>query len=102
MVRKIFGKYWENCQNLEKVPVPIGQICLFCEEPIQRYHSGEMINDGTTAVHRECLVRQVVGSIGHQQKKCSCYGGNEEDPSGLSKRQAAILACQYFDRMYKI
>lgn len=43
--------------------------------------------------HRECLLRGVIGSVGHQEGKCSCYGGTEEDPPGMTKREAATAAC---------
>ncbi len=38
----------------------------------------------------------MIGSIGHQQKKCPCYGGSYEDPPEMSKREAAQLAVDYF------
>jgi hypothetical protein len=41
-------------------------------------------------------MRQLVGSISHQLKKCSCYGGDWEDPPELTKREAARLASEEY------
>lgn len=46
--------------------------------------------------HRDCLLRMVIGSAGHQRGACSCFGGTEEDPPGLSVREAARAAADYF------
>ncbi len=100
-----FGKKpWSRmCQGLEKVPTPVGEECLHCDEVITAQDEGEMMvqSDGTTArwrpIHRECLIRSVIGSRGHQKGLCSCYGGTEEDPEGMTKREAALAACFYFE-----
>jgi hypothetical protein len=94
------GRPWNRLiDNTEHVATPVGQLCLYCDEAIVEGDEGQMVFsfDGAKPVHRECLVRQVVGSIGHQLKRCSCYGGNEEDPPGMTRRQAAIAACKYFE-----
>mgnify|MGYP001602716130 CR=1 FL=1 len=98
-MNKWFGdKPWgQICNSLEQVPAPIGELCLFCEELIAQGDDGELIcsGDGLKPVHRECLLRMVVGSIEHQQGRCSCHGGNEEVK--LSKRESAIAATKYFE-----
>jgi hypothetical protein len=63
--------------------------CLFCEEPLLHGEKVIPINDGRDQVHQECMMRQVVGSVGHQNGTCHCHGGNQEDPPGLTKREAA-------------
>ncbi len=96
-----FGKApWSKmCLQMEQVDVPVGEICLHCDETIKENDEGEMIGslEGLRPIHRECLIRSLVGSIGHQQHKCSCFGGNEEDPTNVSKREAARIAANYFD-----
>lgn len=47
-------------------------------------------------VHKECLIRMVSGSKGHILKKCSCYGGTEEDPPEMTLRQAAVAAAEAY------
>lgn len=63
-------------------------LCEFCEEELLE---GE--NFGKRC-HRECLIRAVAGSVGHQMGLCSCNGGPDilHDPPGLSKRDAARAA----------
>lgn len=97
-----FGSEWPD--DLPKTSQPVGVHCLNCNEPILENESGVRIvyigeeRTGFAYQHRECHLRGVFGSVGHQQKKCSCYGGSEEDPPGLTKRQAAIAAVQlYYD-----
>lgn len=60
--------------------------CRHCKEPIL---PGEQSNDG---LHIECLTRITAGSVGHQMGVCACYGGDMDDPSGMSVRQAAKAA----------
>jgi hypothetical protein len=72
--------------------------CLHCDEPIgaaERVHM--MTTYSCMAMHLACLVRNIVGSIAHQQKQCSCYGGTDsDDPPGVSKFQAARDAAKYY------
>ncbi len=90
-------------------PTPVGQPCLWCKEPIQEGDKGVVMpNVSGIAIaeakvsleptHYECLMRQILGSVGHQKGLCSCYGGTEEDPPGLSKREAACAAYQHSRR----
>lgn len=98
---KKHGRFGEGgwCAGWDRVETPIGEPCLHCEEPIGAGDSGE--TTGYVAIgqppkyvpqHKECLVRRIVGSVGHQLKKCSCHGGDYEDPPGLTKREAALCA----------
>lgn len=75
--------------------------CLRCAEDVLK-GEGQAVVHITSAgheirfIHTECAVRGVVGSVGHQMKKCPCFGGTEEDPEGLSDREAAQMAMDYF------
>ncbi len=66
--------------------------CSYCEEPITRDevigYRVVILAAGEIA-HIECVMRNVVGSVGHQLGRCPCYGGVEEDPPGLTLRQGA-------------
>ena len=92
---KYFGPERFKKPDEELVPVPIGETCHHCGEGFLEGDMGE-IDLGGNAFHHECTIRLVAGSLGHQRKKCSCYGGTEEDPEGLSKREAAKEAAAYF------
>jgi hypothetical protein len=75
-------------------------LCLWCGEPVlpdDRQESVALIRASATGPepavrHYECAARVVVGSVGHQMRCCSCYGGTEEDPPGLTLRESAVLA----------
>jgi hypothetical protein len=77
-------------------------ICHHCKEPILVTESGVVMSllslDGAELIaqHRECHLRQVFGSVGHQLGKCSCRGGSEDDPPGLTTRDAALAAVNLF------
>ncbi len=96
---RIFGVTRHD--HLEIVPTPTGQ-CDWCDEPIVEGDVGmvmdrlDLVSTTDSYWHIECLMRSIVGSLGHQKKTCSCHGGNEEDPPELSAREAAKAAYQYF------
>lgn len=95
---KAFGKPWAH-EEMEIIPTPVGQRCIHCDEPIAADDQGVVMpyfppvnGVDEVAQHRECFLRKIFGSVGHQRKTCSCYGGTEEDPPGLSVREAAKAA----------
>ena len=103
---KWFGKSWGApiCTKESHAETPVGEPCQWCEEPIEEDECGlliptvvEWLDDKTARevfkpTHQECLLREVIGSVGHLQKLCSCYGGEMEDPPGMTKREAAKAA----------
>lgn len=68
--------------------------CAYCDEPIEAgeaFPLERLPNLGN--LHRECVIRVVVGSSAHQLGQCGCYGGTaDERNSGITLRQDAILA----------
>ena len=56
--------------------------CGHCEEPLLPYERQ------VDHFHLECISRMILGSVGHQLRRCPCHGGTEEDPPGVSKREA--------------
>jgi hypothetical protein len=83
-----------------QVAPPIGQACLLCGEAIAEGDIGTI--DGADQVtHYECRMRGVIGSVGHQLRRCSCFGGTEEDPPGMSRRQAAQAACALWETIQR-
>lgn len=75
---------------------PVGAECCHCDEPIAKGDDGWIYANGPVA-HRECYLRQIVGSVAHQQRLCSCFGGVGCDEEGLTKRQAAKAALDYWE-----
>ncbi len=102
-MNKWFGENWGApcCTPGDHVPTPIGIPCAHCDEPIEIKDQGMMIdNFGEPSVlpwHLDCFLRSVVGSVGHLNKKCHCFGGTEEDPPNMSKREAASAAVRLFN-----
>jgi hypothetical protein len=75
--------------------------CLWCKDPVtagEEYEERPMVgSEGprTGYIHFECAARMSLGSLGHLRGNCSCYGGKEDDPVGISRRQAARAALRY-------
>jgi hypothetical protein len=85
------------------VATPVGAECNWCGEAIAEGESGVImpfvrmnLEATTLALHRECHLRQIFGSVGHQQGTCSCFGGEREDPAEMTRRQAASAAVALF------
>lgn len=73
--------------------------CLHCGEPI--IDGDPIVPNAGEPLHNVCFTRMLVGSVGHQRKRCSCFGGTEEDPPNLTKRQAAIAAAYFFEGVHQ-
>lgn len=70
--------------------------CPHCDEPVTPRERFVAVNDGRDRFHRECFIRMLAGSAGHQMGECRCFGGTRRDPPGLTLRQAAVLAYDTF------
>lgn len=101
-----FGENWgaPMLEDMAHVETPVGVACFHCSEPIALGDWGlfqtVVGEDGARLlpIHRECNLRMVIGSVGHQRRTCSCYvspGDDQED--GLSLREAALASCRVFD-----
>lgn len=65
-----------------------------CHEDDSDWHV--FLTDCRRILHFACQVRMIAGSLAHQQGRCSCYGGVDEDPPGLTLRQGALVALGYW------
>jgi hypothetical protein len=78
--------------------------CPHCDEPIAENDDVRFITDGSTGedtrFHAECVLRVIVGSVGHQKRNCSCYGRVDMSEEGLTKREAARRADEWFRTHY--
>jgi hypothetical protein len=93
---RFFGPRKFLKQDEEHVPTPLGVECVYCLEAIKEGDMGTITGAGQ-AMHYECGMRGIVGSLAHQLQKCQCFGGDGEDPPGMSVRQAAIASCRQSD-----
>ncbi len=98
---RFFGEPWGApiCDDLEQADVPVGQECGWCGEAIVFDDYGLLLPGPIeVAYHYPCYMRTIIGSVGHQRKTCSCYGGSEEDPEGMTSRQAAEAALEEYEQ----
>lgn len=93
----------------DPVATPLGATCGHCDEPIEPGDDGWILpyigdpgDPPWLAYHRACNLRNVIGSVAHQQHRCMCFvpGSMEEDDPKLTRRQAAEAAMAYFYRMH--
>lgn len=97
---QLFGEPWNTLTKaLVQVQAPVGELCTGCDERIAEGETGIVmphIDDKNVAwmrpQHKECFLRGVLGSVGHQLEVCTCAGKTYEDPPGMTKRQAAVAS----------
>jgi hypothetical protein len=89
---------------IERAPIPTGERCARCEEPIAGTEFGffipgisQSINGGYShcdlVFHEECHLRGIFGSVEHQMKP-TCDRTCKDDPS-LTRREAAKAAVEF-------
>lgn len=108
-------------EDSEQVPTPVGATCYHCKERVAEGErgffqftlppappGGMLLVAGLVPdfmrmpIHHECFMRGVTGSVGHQRGTCSCHGGSEEDPPGMTRREAARAAVLEMERLEKL
>ena len=89
------GRLMEEC----RVPFPAGKACLYCEEQFQPGDSGVQMPcvraTGSVTIeyaHKECQMRQGLGSVAHLEGRCRCHGGSDNDDPSRTRRQEALAA----------
>jgi hypothetical protein len=94
-----FGKLhsapvYGDCPQTE---TPAGRGCVYCNELVVMGDDGWILVDGSV-LHRECHFRSMAGSVAHQQKRCSCFGGiGSDEEDGMTRRQGAEAALAYYE-----
>jgi hypothetical protein len=76
---------------------PLYPECPHCGDAILPWDDRVATNDGALPWHRECLMRGIVGSVGHQLGRCRCFGGTEDDPPGMTPREAARASMEMYE-----
>lgn len=74
--------------------------CPFCTEPILPTDEAMPCNGNLRGSHRECAFRAVAGSVGHQSGRCLCNGVEDTSEAGMTYRQAARAALDYWRRWH--
>jgi hypothetical protein len=75
--------------------IPMSYYCPLCEEPILLNEDFGPINGGTERAHRECLLRCVMGGIGHLTNHAYWCVEMYDPDGGRSYRQSALEVDQY-------
>lgn len=101
--RNYFGEKWDApaFEDAVEVPVPVGQDCFLCSEPVVEGDSGTMEwymapeAASYRPVHIECFLRMILGSPAHLRGMCSCTSGDHvDDDDGRSWREQARATMQ--------
>ena len=69
--------------------------CLWCDEAVL---PDDLMHSLLPGYHYACALRMTLGSIGHVHGCCGCYVKDdtaEDDPPGLTRRQAARLVADH-------
>lgn len=68
--------------------------CSWCGEPVTDAERHPQLSE----LHYACGIRSVIGSVAHIRRRCCCYveGSFENDPPGMTRRQAANEALLAF------
>lgn len=73
--------------------------CSWCDEEVKPGEESKLFtNHECFPYHQECAFRQIIGSLGHVKGTCSCKGGAESDPPGVSRREQAKAALTEWQR----
>lgn len=87
-----FRMSWAQRQRLEFIAMN----CEWCDELVTEDEGANLIHSptGMKQIHAECMIRSVMGSVGHIQGRCCCFvpGSVEDDPPGMTIREAAKAA----------
>jgi len=101
---KFFGRRYSApaYEDAEQGEALVGARCAHCGEPIAADDDGWMVPTINAAealpFHAACQLRGIIGSVAHQQRRCSCFvpGSTCGDDPALTRRQAAEAAEKCF------
>lgn len=96
-----FGEVFGCPLDMERIDTPTMAPCARCGEYIRSSDDGFAVpvmgEPLLAAYHRACFMRGIIGSVAHQEKRCSCFGGTGEDDPNLTMRQAAEAAVKLWE-----
>jgi hypothetical protein len=76
--------------------MPLGNLfpCTHCGEDVNPETDEIFVYANGPVAHRECEMRAVLGSVAHLERRCGCFvpGSTENDPPGMTRREAARAA----------
>ena len=98
-----------DTSDITRIDTPMDTMCAWCDERIDAQDYGYAIPlvrpiDAvmTQYRHHECFARCILGSVAHQNRRCSCFvpGSEEEDPPGMTRREAARAALKLWSERH--
>jgi len=95
-----FGERWPSgvCDEGVQVMTPVMEHCNWCQLPIEAGDQGTFITvvglAGTylAPLHRECQLRQIMGSVEHMEGRCHCRTGIRKEPQTPEEVRQDALA----------
>lgn len=95
--RMFFGAPWDSgvCEGAEQVPTPLGERCTSCAQLVEEGDQGSFTDGGLYPIHRECALRDVLGSVAHLEGRCRCFGGDAEDEHDGDRRASALAVWRW-------
>jgi len=110
-VNRYFGDPWpsEVCERGTRRRTPVGELCWLCRDVVLYGQQGQWISQFSRAqdkqvevpVHRECLLRQLVGNLAHLQQRCPCYGGSG-GPEGTYREESLRVWSWLEERRFQV
>lgn len=93
MAQIYFGDPWDvpAVNDAISAPTPLGERCVYCPDVIEEGDQGFLMSaadmgpDGKVVaslrpVHRECMVREIFGSVSCREGRCLCHGKTDQPP----------------------
>lgn len=90
------GVCYDEAGNLRedmRKPFPAGEMCPECEtELLAGIDSGQAMPYDKTIrhVHKECMLRIVLGPLAHLEQRCQHFGGKNNQTPGMTRRREAL------------
>lgn len=101
-----FGEPWDAgvCETGKHVPTPVGEPCMLCRQVVEVgdrglftwYVRAKPAPPKQCPVHRECIMRETMGGIGHHLDH-DLWCDNVGDPdAGVGYRESALRVWAWF------
>lgn len=112
-LNQYFGEPWQAsvCNEGISVPVPVGKPCSHCKILMTPYDRGVFLADISgerSPVHRECVLRMVLGSPAHLRGECMCFNPvnasckKEVPTTPEGKRAEAIESWKIYTKLHPV
>lgn len=111
MPQTYFGEPWDVPAVDDAIagPTPVGERCVYCPDLIEEGDQGFLLPTARVGpdekliatvepIHRECMVRSIIGSVPHLEGRCRCRGATEDEPDNESWRDQGRATTEWLRR----